>query len=78
MTEKITFNFDTMEFENITKLQVKFWETCYPDVDVVETINKKMPAWLDANPAKAKKKLWKKFINGWLSREQQKIEGNRQ
>ena len=72
MSSKITFNFDKMEWENITVLQVKFWESCYPDIDVVEILTKRMPAWLDANPEKAKKTRWKKFINSWLSREQER------
>ncbi len=28
----------------------------------------KMVEWLKANPRKAKKKLWHKFINGWLNK----------
>lgn len=67
---KITFNFDTLKFENITVDQVKFWEECFPDVDVIDIILKKAPAWLDANPQKAHKKNWKRFIVNWLSRQQ--------
>jgi len=59
-----------MEWENITIDQVKFLENCYPDVDVVEILTKRMPAWLISNPQKAKKKQWLRFINNWLSREQ--------
>jgi hypothetical protein len=70
---KISFNFGTLKFENITIEQVKFWENCYPDVDVVDILTKKMPPWLDANPAKAGQyKNWKRFIVGWLSRDQEK------
>ena len=72
MSNRIIFNFDKMAFEGITVLQVKFWESCYPDLDVVDILTKKMPAWLDANPEKAKKTRWKKFINSWLSREQER------
>jgi len=71
-SSNVSFNFDEMRWEGITVDLVKFWESCYPDIDVVEILTKKMPAWLDANPKKAKKKLWKKFINGWLSREQER------
>lgn len=67
---KITFNFESMKWENITVEQVKFWESCYPDVDVIEVLTKRMPAWLDANPEKAKKKKWKRFIVNWLSKQQ--------
>lgn len=69
---EITFNFETLKFEGITVSQVQFWESCYPDVDVIDILTRKMPAWLDANPSKAKKTQWKRFIVGWLSRQQTK------
>jgi hypothetical protein len=68
MPDKITFNHDTHEWSGITVDQVKFWESCYPSVDVVDQILHKMPAWLDANPEKAHKTRWKRFIVNWLSR----------
>lgn len=70
MKDKITFNFERMEFEGITVDMVKFWESAYPDIDIIDILTKKMPVWLDANPEKAKKKKWKRFIVNWLSREQ--------
>jgi hypothetical protein len=69
---KIIFNFESMKWENVTVEQVKFWESCYPDVDVIEVLTKRMPAWLDGNPEKAHKKKWKRFIVNWLSREQER------
>lgn len=72
MENKIQFTFETMRFENITVDQVKFWENCYPSVDVIDTLTKKMPAWLDANPEKARKKNWKRFIVNWLSRQEER------
>ena len=74
---KITFDFDSMKWQNITIDQVKFFENCYPDVDVVEILTKRMPAWLMCNPKKAKKKNWLRFINNWLSREQERKSSNR-
>ena len=69
---KIEFNFELMKWEGITVDQVKFWEEAYPDCDVVDILTKKMPVWLDANPHKAHKKQWKRFIVNWLSRQQDK------
>lgn len=69
---KITFNLDLLKWEGITVDQVKFWEAAYPDCDVVDILTKKMPVWLDANPAKAHKKNWKRFIVNWLSSQQNK------
>lgn len=70
MKDDITFDFEAMKWEGITVTQVKFWEMCYPNVDVIEALTKRMPAWLDANPEKAKKTRWKRFIVNWLSRQE--------
>ena len=70
MKDKISFNFESMKWQGITVDLVKFWESCYPEVDVIDTLTKKMPAWMDANPQKAHKKNFKRFIVGWLSRQQ--------
>ena len=71
---KISFDFTTLEWTGITKDQVIMWENAYPDMDVVDILTKKMPAWMDANPRKAKKKNYKRFIVNWLSRQQDAIE----
>ena len=68
MDTDLSFNFDTRKWEGLTLDQVKFWESCYPNKDVVDILTRKMPGWLDANPRKARKKNWKRFINNWLSR----------
>lgn len=69
---KITFNFELLKWEGITVDQVKLWESAYPNLDVVDILTKKMPVWLDANPQKAHKKNFKRFIVNWLSRQQEK------
>ena len=49
---------------------IELWTDTYPKVDVIQQL-KKIRAWLDANPTKRKtSKGMKKFINNWLSREQ--------
>jgi hypothetical protein len=63
-----------LKWENITIEMVKFWEECYPDVNVVDVLLKRMPPWLRANPEKAKKSKWERFIVNWLSREQSKYD----
>ena len=79
-TNKITFNFETLRWENLTVEQVKLWEAAYPDCDVVDILTKKIPVWLDANKdGKGRKKHWKRFIVNWLSRQQEKYsQGNKQ
>lgn len=50
--------------------QVDEWSGLYPAVDVMQEL-RKMAGWLDANPSKRKTKRGiLRFVNGWLSREQ--------
>ena len=71
---KIEFDFETRSFKNITVSQVKFWEEAYPDCDVIDILTYKMPVWMDANPKKAHKKNYKRFIVNWLSRQQERYD----
>ena len=46
------------------------WTELYPNVDILQEL-KKMKGWCNANPTKRKTKRGiLRFINGWLSREQ--------
>lgn len=65
---KIFLNYETWEYENITDEQIDFWNRTYPAVDILQEI-KRSAAWVQANPKK-KKTDYKKFINNWLSRQQ--------
>lgn len=50
--------------------KIALWKDTYPAVDVEQEL-KRMIAWLDSNPARRKtKKGIERFINTWLSREQ--------
>jgi hypothetical protein len=68
---KIKFNWETMQFDGISYEQIKFWIGLYPMLDVVDEVERKMPAWLQANAEirKAHKSRWKQFIVNWLNRE---------
>ena len=56
----------------ISTEKLALWDKCYPAVDVDGEI-RKIIAWCDANPTKRKtRKGVERFINGWLSREQDK------
>ncbi len=48
----------------------------YPNV-LIDCEVEKMRAWLKANPSKARKKNWKRFVHGWISRQQKKWEESR-
>lgn len=66
----LTLN-DKTEYPIFQK-QVDEWQNLYPAVDVIQQL-RAMKGWLDSNPLKRKTKNGiKRFINGWLSREQDK------
>ena len=47
------------------------WASAYPACDL-ESLLCRMHEWLLSNPAKAHKKQWRRFITGWLSRQQER------
>ena len=54
----------------ITQAMVDEWQKLYPAVDVMQQL-RAMRGWCDANPKNKKTKSGvKRFINGWLNREQ--------
>ena len=51
---------------------VKKWRELYPAVDIMQEL-RNMVGWLDANPTRKKTRAgMPRFINGWLSKEQNK------
>lgn len=67
---KISFNFTERQWEGIGPSDLKTWGEAYPAVGIEREL-KEMAAWLHANP-KNKKSNYTRFINNWLSREQDK------
>ncbi|HDQ03502.1 MAG TPA: hypothetical protein ENN23_02885 [Deltaproteobacteria bacterium] len=67
-SQKINFNFISKKWENITDEDLTFLSDSYPACDIKIEL-KKMAAWLVANPKK-RKKDYRRFINNWLSRQQ--------
>jgi hypothetical protein len=68
----ITFDEETFTFKGIEPYMDK-WREAYPAVDVESEI-KKMESWVMSQPKTRWKKNWKRFITGWLAREQEKQE----
>ena len=57
-------------FYDVPLSKITLWKDTYPAVNVEQEL-KRMIAWLDSNPTKRKtRKGVAKFINSWLSREQ--------
>lgn len=51
---------------------IDLYKSLYPSVDIAQEM-RKMMGWSDANPTKRKTKAgMKRFVNAWLSREQDK------
>ena len=60
------------EVYNIYQTDIDDWSDIYPNVNVLQEL-KKMKGWLDANPKRRKTKSGlPRFINAWLSKEQDK------
>lgn len=52
--------------------QIDQWSELFPAVDVMQEL-RKMKSWLDSNPSRRKTKRGiLRFVNGWLSKEQDK------
>lgn len=61
---------------DVTENDFKEYEELYPNVDIMQEL-RKMKGWLNANTTKRKTKRGiKRFINSWLSREQDKPKPN--
>lgn len=59
----------------VTQEQAAEWGSLYPAVDVMQQL-RAMKGWLNANPAKRKTRRGiLRFVNGWLSREQDRGRG---
>lgn len=69
-TPVFTLQLNTGSEYEIFQSDVNFWKELYPSVDVMQEL-RNMRGWLDVNPKKRKTSSGiKRFINGWLSREQ--------
>lgn len=71
---QLTLNDKTLY--DVTENDFKEYKELYPNVDIMQEL-RKMKGWLNANPTKRKTKRGiKRFINSWLSREQDKPKPN--
>jgi predicted phage replisome organizer len=65
---------DKTEYQ-ITEADVAAWQELYQAVNIMQEL-RKMKGWADANPSKRKTRGGiKRFINGWLAKEQDKHHG---
>lgn len=62
-----TFCSSKQDFIGITDEDLKTWKSAYPNIDIPRQIALAIE-WLKSNPAKANKKLWRKFLTGWFRR----------
>jgi len=55
----------------VTEADRASWRSAYPAVDIDRQLAA-MHEWLRANPDKARKKRWRRFVTGWLARQQER------
>ena len=72
----VFFSHESGKFEGITQQDLSDWKTAYPDIDVGKELVK-ATQWLKSNPSKANKRLWRKFVTGWLGRCNDKAENQK-
>jgi hypothetical protein len=65
------YSHENNQFEEISSEDLKLFESIYKNIDVSLEISK-AANWLKANPSKANKKLWRKYLTGWLERAEDK------
>lgn len=58
-------------WQNVTERHRADWSSAFPAVNIDRCLAE-MHAWLTANPAKAHKSNWARFVVNWLKREQDK------
>lgn len=58
-------------WEGISNSDYERWSRAFPAVDIQRQLAA-MENWLIANPLKAHKKLWRRFIHNWLTRQQER------
>jgi len=56
-------------WQGITDSDREAWRTAYPACDIAQELAR-ADQWLRGNPTKAKRKAWRRFVTGWLSRTQ--------
>jgi len=56
-------------WSGITDADRKAWAVAYPACDLTRQLAA-MDQWLRANPAKARRSAWRRFVTSWLSRSQ--------
>jgi len=56
-------------WQGITDSDREAWRTAYPACDIAQELAR-ADQWLRGNPAKAKRKAWRRFVTNWLSRTQ--------
>lgn len=70
----IKFNFKEKKWQGILDEDLERWKKSFPDVDIEYHIFTRMVDWIIVNPRKGRKKNYARFINNWLSDEQEKFD----
>lgn len=69
----IKFNFKEKQWQGILEEDMAQWQVTFPTLDIDYWLER-MKNWILANPRKGRKKNYARFINNWLSDEQEKLD----
>jgi hypothetical protein len=68
-TGKLKIKFENGRWVGVTEEQIEAWNAAYPAVDVEQQL-KLAAAWIMSNPTQAPKSNYPRFLNTWLTRQQ--------
>jgi hypothetical protein len=67
MKDSLSFDFTSWKFTGIEEADRTDWIRMYPSIDLeVEIL--KAAHWLKDNPSKSNRTLWRRYLTGWLKR----------
>ncbi len=66
-SDSLNFSNESKKIEGITEEDFQSWKVAYPLIEHRQEITK-AEQWLIANPSRANKKKWRKFLLTWFSR----------
>jgi hypothetical protein len=65
--DSLSFDFETWKFVGITQEDREDWKLMYPlislEIEIIAAAH-----WLKDNPSKSNRTLWRRYLNGWLKR----------
>jgi hypothetical protein len=72
VADKISFSFNSYQFENISSEDIESWKQSFPQVDIVQQINQSQE-YIKSRPTTYKRRRnFRRFLTDWFARNQEK------